>query len=140
LYAFFNIHLAIFDSHALFTDMVTSPSDYLNGTAPLNVTGAVRSCIYQDHATSGSCTEVEGTDRDSYLWYTPRFSFSYYYAQVLMFVSGTMNCIPANRRIGGLRSKLLRSSKVKTTSGLLGFHNSGNRFLPRESSQNHVVR
>ncbi|TRM56656.1 hypothetical protein BD626DRAFT_618757 [Schizophyllum amplum] len=35
---------------------------YLNGTAPLNVTGAAFACV-------PTCTTVEGTDRDSYLWY-----------------------------------------------------------------------
>ena len=51
--------------------MYNNPADYLNGTAPLNVTGAVHSCVFEEgESTSdpGDCTTVEGTDRDSYLW------------------------------------------------------------------------
>jgi hypothetical protein len=33
-------HIAIFDSHSLIQDMFDHPALYLNGTAPLNVTGA----------------------------------------------------------------------------------------------------
>ena len=61
----------LFDSHFLFADMYNNPADYLNGTAPLNVTGAVHSCVFKEgESTSdpGDCTTVEGTDRDSYLW------------------------------------------------------------------------
>ena len=62
----------LFDSHSLFADMYAKPADYLNGTAPLNVTGAVHSCVFEEgESTSdpGDCTTVEGTDRDSYLWW-----------------------------------------------------------------------
>ena len=61
----------LFDTHSLFADMYANPADYLNGTAPLNVTGAVHSCVFEEgESTSdpGDCTTVEGTDRDSYLW------------------------------------------------------------------------
>ncbi|KAF9450383.1 carbohydrate esterase family 16 protein [Macrolepiota fuliginosa MF-IS2] len=63
-------HTGIFDSHSLFTDMYAHPADYLNGTAALNVTGSIDSCIYQTGDSDESvCTMVNGTDRDSYLWY-----------------------------------------------------------------------
>ena len=61
---------ALFDSHALFADMYANPKAYLNGTAPLNTTGVVDSCIYEVNADTPSvCTMVQGSDRDSYLWY-----------------------------------------------------------------------
>ncbi|KAJ3765584.1 GDSL lipase/acylhydrolase [Lentinula raphanica] len=63
-------HIAHFDSHSLFQDMLSNPSAYLNGTAPLNVTGCINSCVFQvNEPDSGVCTLVNGTDRDSYLWY-----------------------------------------------------------------------
>ncbi|KAG7442030.1 carbohydrate esterase family 16 protein [Guyanagaster necrorhizus] len=64
-------HIGIFDSHGLFQDIHDNPAMYLNGTAPLNVTGAVVSCVYPEEGETGSvqCTTVFGTDRDSYLWY-----------------------------------------------------------------------
>ncbi len=51
--------------------MLTRPQLYLNGTAPLNVTGAVHACVFQEgESTSdpGVCTDATGTDRDSFLW------------------------------------------------------------------------
>lgn len=61
----------LFDSHSLFADMFARPHLYLNGTAPLNVTGAVHSCVLQpDKSTSDPvCTDAVGTDQDSFLWY-----------------------------------------------------------------------
>lgn len=64
--------IALFDSYGLFDDMYKNPAQYLNGTAPLNVTGAVNSCVYtlnQNTSTPGVCTLVNGTAADSYLWY-----------------------------------------------------------------------
>ena len=61
----------LFDSHALFTDMYANPGAYLNGTAPLNVTGSAYTCVYKewtDVRDKPLCTKVNGTDRDSYLW------------------------------------------------------------------------
>lgn len=64
--------VALFDSHALFTAMRNSPAQFLNGTAPLNVVTPLFSCVYPLNAdmstVAPNCTEVEGTDRDSYLW------------------------------------------------------------------------
>ncbi|KAG6908643.1 hypothetical protein DXG01_003821 [Tephrocybe rancida] len=66
-------HIALFDSHALFTDMYYNPKVYLNGTVPANVTGAISSCVFDlnaDLSGTGDCTMV--TDKkaqDSYLWY-----------------------------------------------------------------------
>ncbi|KAL1747174.1 hypothetical protein HDZ31DRAFT_32543 [Schizophyllum fasciatum] len=66
-------HVGLFDSHALFTDMYAHPDAYLNGTAPLNVTGAAYACVYEDKGTQATdlltCTMANGTDRDSYLWW-----------------------------------------------------------------------
>ncbi|EJD06124.1 GDSL lipase/acylhydrolase [Fomitiporia mediterranea MF3/22] len=65
-------HIGLFDSHALFSDMISNPSQYLNGTAPPNVTIPIKSCAFQlneDVNDTGNCTIVNGTDRDSYLWY-----------------------------------------------------------------------
>ncbi|PCH43141.1 carbohydrate esterase family 16 protein [Wolfiporia cocos MD-104 SS10] len=65
-------HLGIFDSYGLVADIHAYPQNYLNGTAPYNVTGCIRSCILQiNESTSdlGDCTIAEGTARDSYLWF-----------------------------------------------------------------------
>lgn len=51
--------------------MHARPALYLNGTAPLNVTGAVDACVFQlNESTSdpGVCTVAEGSARDSFLW------------------------------------------------------------------------
>ncbi|THH26384.1 hypothetical protein EUX98_g7799 [Antrodiella citrinella] len=67
-------HIGLFDSHALFTDMLAHPQLYLNGTAPLNITGAVRSCVFPEGADPSdtnlaACTIATGTDVDSFLWF-----------------------------------------------------------------------
>ncbi|KAG9311224.1 carbohydrate esterase family 16 protein [Chiua virens] len=65
-------HIASFDSHALFTDIYNHPSKYLNGTAPLNVTGCIDSCVYTLDESTGAaadCTVAEGSAQDSYMWY-----------------------------------------------------------------------
>ncbi|KAF4566047.1 hypothetical protein EYR36_011461 [Pleurotus pulmonarius] len=63
-------HIALFDSHSLFQDMFDHPSLYLNGTAPLNVTGASEACVFPLDGEPGSpvCTTTLGADRDSFLW------------------------------------------------------------------------
>lgn len=60
-------HIGLFDSHGLFQDMYQNPGAYLNGTAPLNVTVPVSSCVYEEDGTL-ACTVAEGTDKDSFLW------------------------------------------------------------------------
>ncbi|KAI0817008.1 hypothetical protein BC628DRAFT_1506727 [Trametes gibbosa] len=65
-------HVGLFDSHALFMDMISHPQLYLNGTAPLNVTGAVHACVFTEGESTGDpgvCTDAVGTDRDSFLWF-----------------------------------------------------------------------
>lgn len=62
-------HIALFDSYNFFRDIYDTPTRFLNGTAPTNVTGAIRSCVYPVGGGQGQCSEVQGTDRDSYLWY-----------------------------------------------------------------------
>ncbi|KAJ7171054.1 GDSL lipase/acylhydrolase [Mycena filopes] len=61
-------HIALFDSHSLVQDMYNHPANYLNGTAPLNVTGCWNSCIAPQGGGDLVCTVQNGTDRDSYLW------------------------------------------------------------------------
>jgi len=62
-------HVGLFDSNRLFQDMYDNPKTYLNGTAPLNVTGAVSACVYPLNGGTASCTTAQGTARDSFLWY-----------------------------------------------------------------------
>jgi len=62
-------HVGIFDSHGLFADMFAHPAAYLNGTAPLNVTGSVNACVFQPGGSVGTCTTATGTARDSFLWF-----------------------------------------------------------------------
>ncbi len=66
----FDGYTALFDIHSLWNDIHANPANYLNGTAPLNVTGAVKVCIYEVGTENNECTfYAEGSDRDSYLWY-----------------------------------------------------------------------
>jgi hypothetical protein len=61
----------LFDSHALFTDILDQPQRFLNGTAPLNTTGAVHACVFQlNESTSGpaACTDALGSAADSFVW------------------------------------------------------------------------
>jgi phospholipase/lecithinase/hemolysin len=63
--------IGYFDSHAFFNDMYTHPTLYLNGTAPANVTGAVRECVLAEGQDTGGlapCTLATGAARDSFLW------------------------------------------------------------------------
>ncbi|EJD37647.1 hypothetical protein AURDEDRAFT_199612 [Auricularia subglabra TFB-10046 SS5] len=65
-------HLALFDSHALFKDIIQHPDQYLNGTAAPNVVSGIADCEHEPTGgpIGGRCPEpVQGTDRDSYLWY-----------------------------------------------------------------------
>lgn len=65
-----NTLTGLFDSHSLFQDILNNPAKYLNGTAPLNTTAAINSCVFQEGGVGGGvCTLVNGTDRDSYVWY-----------------------------------------------------------------------
>ncbi|KAF2774137.1 GDSL lipase/acylhydrolase family protein, partial [Teratosphaeria nubilosa] len=54
---------AVYDVNALFTDIYYNPSEYLNGTAPLNTTGYIHHCNLQ----RADCTTLP--DPDSYMWY-----------------------------------------------------------------------
>ncbi|KAI0944616.1 hypothetical protein AcW1_002285 [Taiwanofungus camphoratus] len=65
-------HIGLFDSYGLIEDVLTYPQNYMNGTAPLNTTGCIRSCVYKvNESTSdtGDCTIAEGSARDSFVWY-----------------------------------------------------------------------
>ena len=51
--------------------MYNHPARFLNGTAPLNVTGSVHACVFEIGESmfdSGVCTNATGTDTDSFLW------------------------------------------------------------------------
>ncbi|KAL9079670.1 MAG: hypothetical protein Q9157_001446 [Trypethelium eluteriae] len=56
-------HFAIYDVHGLISDIYYNPSKYLNGSAPLNVTG------YSDVCNANGTVCVESSNPDSYLWY-----------------------------------------------------------------------
>lgn len=65
-------HIGLFDSHALFTDMLAHPANYLNGTAPLNTVSCINACVFKTNESTSDavqCTVAQGTDRDSFLWY-----------------------------------------------------------------------
>lgn len=55
--------IANFDVNALITDIWSHPADYLNGTAPANVTGVINECDVK----GSNCKVAES--KDSYLWY-----------------------------------------------------------------------
>jgi hypothetical protein len=63
--------IGYFDSYGLFSDMIAHPQNYLNGTAPLNVTGSAQACVFQlNESTSdtGNCKDATGAAADSFLW------------------------------------------------------------------------
>ena len=63
--------LGLFDSHALFTDILNNPTEFLNGTIPPNITGAIKSCVFDLHESTrdaGVCTITTGPAVDSFLW------------------------------------------------------------------------
>ncbi|TFK97656.1 GDSL lipase/acylhydrolase [Pterulicium gracile] len=62
-------HVGIFDAYSLFLDMYHNPARYLNGTAPLNVTGSANACVFSLGGATNTCTKANGSDRDSFLWY-----------------------------------------------------------------------
>ncbi|CAL1698361.1 unnamed protein product [Somion occarium] len=64
-------HIGLFDSYGLFSDIIAHPMNYLNGTAPLNVTGAAHACVFElNESTSqtGVCTDAVGPAADSFLF------------------------------------------------------------------------
>jgi phospholipase/lecithinase/hemolysin len=58
-----DVKIANFDVGGLLTDMYYNPKNYLNGTAPLNVTGIVNQCDLQGK----NC--VRKASPDSYMWF-----------------------------------------------------------------------
>ena len=64
-------HIGLFDSHALFTDILNNPKAFLNGSVEPNTTGAVRSCVLELNESTGdegNCTVATGSAVDSFLW------------------------------------------------------------------------
>lgn len=57
-------HVALYDVYSLFYDIHNNPSEFLNGTAPLNVTGFYHHCS----VNGTNCTTVNDSP-DSFLWY-----------------------------------------------------------------------
>jgi len=49
--------LGLFDAYSLFNAIHTTPANFLNGTVPFNVTGAINSCVYEVNGgpVGGSC-------------------------------------------------------------------------------------
>ncbi|KAI5849813.1 GDSL lipase/acylhydrolase family protein [Tricharina praecox] len=60
-----NSKLAILDTNSLLADIYHRPELYLNGTAPLNVTGYNYGCT----ADYSRCRTYRGDDRDAFMWY-----------------------------------------------------------------------
>ncbi|KAF2877391.1 hypothetical protein BDV95DRAFT_625295 [Massariosphaeria phaeospora] len=60
-----DVQVADFDVSALMADIWGNPAAYLNGSAPLDVTGVINKC----DAQGGNCVEVERERRDSYMWF-----------------------------------------------------------------------
>ncbi|KAI0093238.1 GDSL lipase/esterase [Irpex rosettiformis] len=87
-------HVGYFDSFGLFSDMLANPKNYLNGTAPLNVTGAVHACVFDlNESTSGTsdCTIATGSAVDSFLWYDELHPSEQADRQVAKFVAGAIS-------------------------------------------------
>lgn len=61
--SFKGAHFAVMDMHALISDMYEHPEQYLNGTAPANVTSFSHQC----NADKTVCTDSDSPD--SFLWY-----------------------------------------------------------------------
>lgn len=55
----------ILDVNSLLTHIHQSPTKYLNGTAPLNVTGYIHHCS----PDGASCTDIDNGSPDSYMFY-----------------------------------------------------------------------
>lgn len=53
--------------------MIAHPALYLNGTAPLNVTGSINQCVFglDGEPAGGACPNAttDGAIRDSFLWF-----------------------------------------------------------------------
>lgn len=96
--------------------MYSRPALYLNGTAPLNVTGAVRACVLQRNEPNGPEDQLEQT---KIAFYGTLLSSKKISSNNLK-QSGTTNYIQASRQTGWSLEKLLRSSRVGKTSGQLG--------------------
>jgi hypothetical protein len=58
-------HIALLDVHSLMTYIYQHPTEFLNGSLPLNVTGSTTGC----HGTGGDCWTVREDSRDSFFWY-----------------------------------------------------------------------
>lgn len=129
-YSFFSAHCSdsevegLFDSYSLFEDMLAHPALYLNGTAPLNTTGCVHSCVYQlneSTADTGACTIANGTDRDSFLWYVAICtSLVLFPPSECFLMPGMMSYTRASRQIVISRKKLQRSWRENQTDGRHG--------------------
>ncbi|CZT19571.1 related to GDSL lipase/acylhydrolase family protein [Ramularia collo-cygni] len=61
--SFQGAHFAVMDMHGLISDMYEHPEQYLNGTAPVNVTSYAHQC----NADRSQC--VTSDSPDSFLWY-----------------------------------------------------------------------
>lgn len=51
------------------SDIYYRPQEYLNGTAPLNVTGYINHCTWSNDTCLYQTAIANGTDRDSFMWF-----------------------------------------------------------------------
>ncbi|KAI9654547.1 MAG: hypothetical protein M1821_006637 [Bathelium mastoideum] len=58
-------HFALYDVYSLINDIWNQPQKYLNGSAPLNVTGYENHC----NANGTDCVDIGASNPDSFLWY-----------------------------------------------------------------------
>lgn len=79
-----NSVVGILDTYALYSDIIANPSEYLNGTLPLNTSGGANLCPYEIDSVNpetgesvlggpvgGVCPTpiTKAEERDSYLWF-----------------------------------------------------------------------
>lgn len=108
----------------MWNDIFQHPGNYLNGTAPLNLTGTIKTCVYEiGPSTENNCTYVPvGPDRDSYLWYVVFVSL-FIVLGVDILRLGMTNSMPVSRPIVTLPGTLRISSKAKEVPGSTGCRN-----------------
>ncbi|KAF2235564.1 carbohydrate esterase family 16 protein [Viridothelium virens] len=58
-------HFALYDVYSLMNDIWNNPQTYLNGSAPLNVTGYENHC----NANNTDCVDIGASSPDSFMWY-----------------------------------------------------------------------
>jgi phospholipase/lecithinase/hemolysin len=66
-------HIGVFDSNALFGDILQNPTTYLNGTGPVELRQPVKSCVYEANAdittAKPTCSLASSSHADNHVWY-----------------------------------------------------------------------